>query len=578
MVKKASGLGSLKNRSSMLKVDERTKIILDAAPLSCELWDEYCNIIDCNQEAVNLFELSGKQEYLDRFFELSPEYQPNGSLSKDEALMKIQETFKTGRTHFEWMHKKLNGEPIPSETTMVRVESEEGPIIAAYTHDLRALKASQVKEVEANERARIMLDATPLCCNLWDENFNNIDCNQEAVNLFGLSSKQEYLDRFFELSPEYQPDGQLTTDKALKNIKEAFKTGRIRFEWMHQKLNGDPVPSEITLVRVKRGDVYIVAGYTRDLRELKASQAIADEANERTRIMFESTPLCCNFWDENFNNIDCNQEAVNLFELSSKQEYLDRFNELSPEYQPDGQLSGDKALIKIKEAFETGRTRFEWMHQKLNGDPVPSEITLVRVKRGDGYIVVGYTRDLRELKETVAMLNQLENIAFTDSLTGAYNRRYFIKKAEAEFQSFASTKKFIAIIMFDLDKFKLVNDTYGHPAGDEVLKMVTSVVQRTLRAEDLLARYGGEEFIILLRNMNQETVVRLATRIKDRVANSISNYMGTEIKITVSLGIAMRSERIASLEDVIKKADEALYKAKAQGRNRVEVYLEEKES
>ena len=449
MVKKASGLGSLKNRCSTPKVDERTKIMLDATPLCCELWDEHYNIIDCNQEAVNLFELSGKEEYLNRFFELSPKYQPNGSLSRDEALIKIQETFKTGRTRFEWMHQKLNGEPIPSETTMVRVERGDEPIVAAYTHDLRALKASRIKEAEANERALIMLDATPLCCSLWDEQFNTIDCNQEAVNLFGLSSKQEY---------------------------------------------------------------------------------------------------------------------------------LDRFNDLSPEYQPDGQLSKDKALLKIiKEAFETGRTRFEWMHQKLNGDPVPSEITLVRVRRGDRYIVVGYTRDLRELKETVAMLNQLENIAFTDSLTGAYNRRYFIKKAEAEFQAFASTKKFIAIIMFDLDKFKLVNDTYGHPAGDEVLKSVTSVVQRTLRAEDLFARYGGEEFIILIRNMNQETVVRLAARIKDRVANSISNYKGTEIKITVSLGIAMRSERVASLDDVIKKADEALYKAKANGRNRVEIYLEEEE-
>ena len=575
VVKELNHLDSPECRCPESNMDERTRIMLDVIPLACTLWDASFAIIDCNQEAIHLFGLSDRQEFFDRFFDLSPEYQPDGQRSSDKALIKIKEAFETGRAQFEWMHQKLNGDPIPAEVTLVRVKSEEGYAVVCYAHDLREAKKAQLQVDEANERARIMLDATPLCCNLWDENFNNIDCNQEAVNLFELSSKREYLDRFFELSPEYQPDGQLTADKALVKIKEAFETGRAQFEWMHQKLNGEPVPAEITLVRVKRGDVYIVAGYTRDLREIKARQREVDEANERARIMLDATPLCCNFWNEEFRNIDCNQEAVTLFELSSKKEYLDRFYDLSPEYQPDGQLSSEKAMTKVKETFETGRASFEWMHQKLNGEPVPTEVTLVRVKRHDGTIVLGYTRDLRELKNTVAMLTQLENIAFTDSLTGAYNRRYFIKKAEAEFESFAPAERATAIIMLDIDHFKRVNDTYGHPAGDEVLKSITAVVQRTLRAEDLFARYGGEEFIILLRNINQETVGRLPLRIRERVGNTISNYMGTEIKVTISLGIAMRSEKAAFLEDVIKRADEALYRAKANGRNRVEVYLEE---
>lgn len=97
----------------------------------------------------------------------------------------------------------------------MRVKSEEGYAVVCYARDLREVKKAQLQVDEANERARIMLDATPLCCNLWDENFNNIDCNQEAVNLLTFPASREYLDRFFELSPEYQPDGQLTADKAL---------------------------------------------------------------------------------------------------------------------------------------------------------------------------------------------------------------------------------------------------------------------------------------------------------------------------------------------------------------------------
>ncbi len=270
--------------------------------------------------------------------------------------------------------------------------------------DRKAYEQALVEKREADERTKIMLDATPLCCNFWDEHYNNVDCNQEAANLFELSSKQEYLERFTELSPEYQPSGRKSSELALEKIKAAFATGYQKFEWMHQKLNGEQIPAEITLVRVKYGDSYIVAGYTRDLRELKASLAEMREADERTKIMLDAMPLCCNFWDENYNNVDCNQAAASLFDLPSKQAYLERFMDLSPEYQPNGRLSSEMAFEKIKGAFETGYQRFEWMHQKLDGEQIPAEITLVRVKRGDGYIVAGYTRDLRELK---AMLGEM---------------------------------------------------------------------------------------------------------------------------------------------------------------------------
>ncbi|SBV91107.1 putative Histidine kinase [uncultured delta proteobacterium] len=391
----------------MREADERTQIMLDATPLCANFWDSNCNNIDCNQEAVKLFELKDKQEYLDRFPELSPEFQPDGRLSSEKALANITTAFKEGYCRFEWMHQKLNGEPVPAEITLVRVKHRDGFIVVGYTRDLRELKATMEKMREADERAQIMLDATPLCANFWDKDYNNIDCNQEAVKLFGLKDKREYLDRFSDLSPEFQPDGRRSSEKALANITIAFNEGYCRFEWMHQKLDGEPIPAEITLVRVKHRDGYIVVGYTRDLRELKAMLANMREADERTQVMLDATPLCCNLWDKNFNNIDCNQEAVKLFGLRDKQEYLDRFFELSPELQPDGVPSSEKALANITIAFNEGYCRFEWMHQKLDGEPIPAEIILVRVKHRGEFIVAGYTRDLRELK---AMLNEMHKV------------------------------------------------------------------------------------------------------------------------------------------------------------------------
>ncbi|MDR0472113.1 MAG: response regulator [Treponema sp.] len=130
------------------------------------------------------------------------------------------------------------------------------------------------------------------------------------------------------------------------------------------------------------------------------------KTEEHMRIMFDATPLCANFWDINYRNIDCNQEAVRLFGLSNKQEYLQRFEELSPKYQPDGNRSSEKALELVKKAFAKGYCRFEWIHRKLDGDLIPCEVTLIRVKYKEGFIVLGYTRDLREYK---AMLSKLHD-------------------------------------------------------------------------------------------------------------------------------------------------------------------------
>ena len=162
------------------------------------------------------------------------------------------------------------------------------------------------------------------------------------------------------------------------------------------------------LPRLGASDVETVQTVSAYLAAMLAASRFA-EAEERTQIMLDATPLCCNFWDEHGNNVDCNAEAPRLFELSGKQEYLDRFNDLSPEFQPCGRRSADLAQERIREAFDKGWCRFEWMHQKVNGEPIPSEITLVRVKHRNHFIVAGYTRDLREQKAMLAEMRKTED-------------------------------------------------------------------------------------------------------------------------------------------------------------------------
>ena len=261
---------------------------------------------------------------------------------------------------------------------------------------------------KAEERTQLMFDATPLCVILWDKNFIPIDCNEESLKMFELSGKKEYCQRFFELSPEYQPDGKLSYETSIEHLKQAFVEGYCHFEWLHRKLNGEQIPCEVTLVRVKFRKDYIVAAYARDLRDLKIVMEKAREADEYAQVLFDATPLGCFLVDLKNKIVACNQETVRLLKLSSKKEFIDGSTNFFPKYQPDGEFSNVKIFKYIDEAFEEGYCRFEWTHQDINREAIPTEVTLVRVKFRGEYALAGYIRDLREIRAMIAEMRRAE--------------------------------------------------------------------------------------------------------------------------------------------------------------------------
>ncbi|MCL2791197.1 MAG: ATP-binding protein [Desulfobulbus sp.] len=140
--------------------------------------------------------------------------------------------------------------------------------------ELNQITQSQADTIqEAHQRTKLMMDATPICSMLWKRNGTIFDCNEECVNLFDMKDKQDFLDQFFKLSPDNQPCGQSSRKLARMYLKTAFEDGRLSLEWMHQLLDGTPIPCEMTLVRVIYDDDYIVAAYARDLREHKRMMA-----------------------------------------------------------------------------------------------------------------------------------------------------------------------------------------------------------------------------------------------------------------------------------------------------------------
>jgi diguanylate cyclase (GGDEF)-like protein/PAS domain S-box-containing protein len=168
----------------------------------------------------------------------------------------------------------------------------------------------------------------------------------------------------------------------------------------------------------------------------------------------------------------------------------------------------------------------------------------------------------RELEEAN---NRLRKLAVTDELTGLRNRRAFEERLGMEFSMARRRKRELSVLLLDVDDFKMVNDRWGHAAGDEVLRRLAAILQTTVRLPDLPARYGGEEFVVLLPESGQESALGLARRVMERVASE----RWENAPLTISIGMAALIDSMTDGFQLVERADEALYAAKRAGKNRV---------
>ncbi len=175
------------------------------------------------------------------------------------------------------------------------------------------------------------------------------------------------------------------------------------------------------------------------------------------------------------------------------------------------------------------------------------------------------------LEEAAEQTLNLEEISYRDALTGLYNRRFFDEQIRHEMQRARHFGWDFSLAMVDIDFFKKVNDTYGHDAGDEVLKGVALTLLKELRASDTLCRFGGEEFVMLLPKVNRDNVQEIADRLLDSVRAAQVDAQEATISVTISLGISQYREGVNG-EQLLKEADKALYISKTGGRDRFTLF------
>lgn len=245
---------------------------------------------------------------------------------------------------------------------------------------------------------------------------------------------------------------------------------------------------------------------------------------------------------------------------------------------PSNSISAERAVDYLQESDESGWSLHESWCVKSDGaqfwssniivplDPlsdVPGQTAPeLGVQRGYALII----RDISERRATTA---ELLRVTMSDHLTGIFNRRAFFDAAELELSRWRRFPRPLSLLAIDVDLFKQVNDTHGHSAGDTVLRQIAETMSRTARATDIVARVGGEEFAVLLPSTVVDAALEIAERLRLSVASHHVEVDGKRISITISIGVSTMASGISGIDELLKRADIALYEAKRRGRNQI---------
>ena len=226
-------------------------------------------------------------------------------------------------------------------------------------------------------------------------------------------------------------------------------------------------------------------------------------------------------------------------------------------------------LEQVKATHRPALLRREWLRE-LDNIAIAVEAFGAALAR-----ISQYTIDLeQEITERQKAQAQLLELATTDSLTGLHNRRYFMESASQELDRARRYQTPLSLLLLDADHFKSVNDRYGHPVGDQALQALAIIGRRVLREVDLFARIGGEEFAILLPQTDHAAARNVAERLRQAIIDQPIATEDGPLRLTVSLGLTSLGSAPADLDELLRRADVALYQAKQNGRNRVESTLD----
>jgi diguanylate cyclase (GGDEF)-like protein/PAS domain S-box-containing protein len=289
------------------------------------------------------------------------------------------------------------------------------------------------------------------------------------------------------------------------------------------------------------------------------------------------------------NEIHRHSELINQYVIISSMDLKGNITSVSQAFcdisgYKEEELIGKKHLIlchpdmpkdlykELWQTIQSGKTwRGEIKNRKKNGDAFWTDVHIDHIKDNSGAII-GYTAVSQDITDH----KYIEKLSITDELTGAYNRRYYNHILQSEIDRAKRDNQYLCFLMIDADNFKKYNDTYGHQAGDNVLKTIVTSTQSVFkRAGDFVFRLGGEEFAVLFRAETPEKAFQVSEKSRQTIYEYNIDHSGNQPfhRVTVSSGLMiLEPTETCIVEEIYKYADQALYRAKQNGRNRIEIH------
>ncbi len=340
------------------------------------------------------------------------------------------------------------------------------------------------------------------------------------------------------------------------HIKDFFNSSQvIEFEYSY-KDSRNVKYCEIRAVTCREDEILLI------LRDITEQKKFRQEILELNKVLKKSEDTFRTLFEGSSDSIlilrknaiiDCNPAATDLFGFGTKEGLLGKsIPQISLTYQPDGKSSQDEVDRVSKLMEKSKKYKFEWWFQKFDGTVFPVEVMLTSILLNGKKVLHASCRDISDRKQ---MELKLEYLSYHDQLTGIYNRRFF----EEELKRLDVPRNYpLTIVVADVNGLKLINDSFGHTVGDEIIQKVASAIMKGCRADDIAARLGGDEFVILLPCTSSRETANIIKRIKNISGNE---RVGT-IGISSSFGWASKEDENETIYEIFKKAEDLMYKQK----------------
>ena len=453
-------------------------------------------------------------------------------------------------------------------------------VLRRQVKELKSVVAEREKvqaDLQASDRNfRAIFDTMFEFIGLLTPDGTVLEANRTALDAVGVDQK-DVVGQLFPETVWWQHDPLMQT-KLRDGIRQAAGGEFVRFETTHRLVDGSLAAIDFSLKPVfdRHGEVILLVPEGRDVTDLKRAEKALWESEQRFRSVVEELAEGVFLVDNATGAIvHANTSCLTMLAYSAEEiATISPFELIIGENHTT--LFAAVAAMKEKAVRERRVTLGQQKFRRKDGTSVNVDVQVTFVPNGGAGLLSIVLRDISEQRAYEDRLFEyqlgleeanarLKTLAITDGLTGTNNRAAFDGKLVEEFDRASRYNHPLSLMLMDVDHFKLFNDDFGHPAGDDVLRAVANTLQETARNTDFLARYGGEEFAILL----PDTAYAGAMVMAERCRRAVASHPWDKRTVTVSIGIATLTPESKTADMLVEQADEAMYRSKQKGRNRV---------